>query len=180
MKAVFVAALILASCVSLWLSSWMAATAGLIVVAAVVILSRRSSRSQTDARSRRASAVGVILSGEPNWSARPDPAATAASATGDVAAPRDSSRTADGDPEWKIREWLRVGRGRHVAWASCGLCHAQTELDDVITPPGERGWVCLRCHTRQTGTATIVPVGLRRQVAAALRDSHAPPETEQP
>lgn len=51
---------------------------------------------------------------------------------------------------------------------TCIICHFETELDDVVVPGGARSCVCLRCYSRETGSARRMSKQLRRDLIATL------------
>jgi hypothetical protein len=52
---------------------------------------------------------------------------------------------------------------------TCLLCGFETELDDAAVLLASRAkCICLRCFSRETGSARPVPEALRREVAACL------------
>jgi hypothetical protein len=51
---------------------------------------------------------------------------------------------------------------------TCLICRFDTELDDVAVRGAGPRCICLRCFTRETGTAVRMPKGLRNQLLATL------------
>jgi hypothetical protein len=60
------------------------------------------------------------------------------------------------------------GQGQEVGMFTCMICHFTTELDDVAVSGSGARCVCLRCFTRETGTARPMPAALRHAVTALL------------
>lgn len=52
---------------------------------------------------------------------------------------------------------------------SCLLCGFSVELDDAAVLLATRArCICVRCFSRETGTALLMPEWLRREVASCL------------
>jgi hypothetical protein len=54
--------------------------------------------------------------------------------------------------------------------ATCTICRFETELDDVVLGGRTGRCVCLRCFSRETGSARPMPKALRRVLIAALSE----------
>jgi hypothetical protein len=50
----------------------------------------------------------------------------------------------------------------------CSICRFDVELDDVAVGGTPALCICLRCFTRETGSAKPMPKSLRRQLSTAL------------
>jgi hypothetical protein len=51
---------------------------------------------------------------------------------------------------------------------SCTICRFETELDDIALTGGGDRCVCLRCFSRETGTARPMPRALRHALSAVV------------
>ena len=69
-----------------------------------------------------------------------------------------------------IRRATRA-QGQEVGMFTCMVCRFATELDDVAVRGSGARCVCLRCFTRETGTARPMPASLRRAVTALLAET---------
>jgi hypothetical protein len=52
----------------------------------------------------------------------------------------------------------------------CSICRFEAELDDVAVPGGAGRCICLRCFSRETGSARPMAKALRQQLSAALTE----------
>lgn len=71
-----------------------------------------------------------------------------------------------------VRSLLSSGRrgsaGEGKAMFVCVICRFGVELDDAVTPTRSGGCVCIRCYSRETGTARPMTKDLRRDISTAL------------
>jgi hypothetical protein len=51
---------------------------------------------------------------------------------------------------------------------NCVICRFPADLDDVIVPTERGRCICLRCFTRETGTARPMDRRLREELTAVL------------
>jgi hypothetical protein len=55
----------------------------------------------------------------------------------------------------------------------CIICRFSTELDDAVIPTSAGRCICLRCYSRETGTAKVLNRRFRDQLNALLELSDA-------
>ena len=54
--------------------------------------------------------------------------------------------------------------------STCRICHVATERDDVVLHGPAGSCICLRCYSRETGTARAMPTALRRALTVVLAE----------
>ena len=51
---------------------------------------------------------------------------------------------------------------------TCAICRYETPLDDAVAATANGHCICLRCYSRETGSARPMPKALRRELTNML------------